>query len=124
MTEEERRQYLANIYALARVDENVDSMESDVYEKIAREIGAGYLDTRDAMEMASKDDFKIKFPHRLSERISNLEDMLVVAYSDKKLHELEKKTLQDYARQIGISQDQFSMIQKEARERLDKFRSR
>jgi len=56
----------------------------------------------------------------ISERIRNLEDMLFLAYCDKALHELEKKILVDFARQIGITQEQINMIRKEAKARFRK----
>jgi uncharacterized tellurite resistance protein B-like protein len=118
MTQNEQIQYLANIYYLARADENFEVEEDYLLQDIAKGIGAGYLETRKALDLSMTSDFKIKFPARLSDRIKNLEDMLLVACYDKKLHEMEKKIILTYAKHLGISSRQFGIIQKETRERL------
>ena len=118
MTQEEQIQYLANIYHVARADGRVEVIEDSVTEVMAQGIGAGYLETRNALDLSAQKDFQVTFPPRLSERIRNLEDMLLVAYSDKELHNMEKKIIIDFAKQIGITQQQVTTIQKEAKTRL------
>ncbi len=118
MTQDEQVQYLANIYYLARADENFEVEEDYLLQEIAKGIGAGYLETRKALDLSITDDFKIKFPARLSERLRNLEDMLLVAYYDKKLHEMEKKIITAYAKHIDITKQQFETIQREVKNRL------
>jgi len=118
MTKEEQVQYLANIYHVARASGRVEVIEDSVAEEMATGIGAGYLETRNALDLSSKKDFCVKFSTRLSDRIRNLEDMLFLAYCDKALHELEKKIVVDFARQLGITQEQMNMIRKEAKARL------
>ena len=118
MTEEEQIQYLANIYHVARADGRVEVVEDSVVEDMAKGIGAGYLETRNGLDLSAEKDFCVVFPARLSERIRNLEDMLLLAYSDQKLHDLEKKIIIDFAKQIGITQEQVNMIRKVAKARL------
>ena len=118
MTEEEQVQYLANIYHVARADGRVEVIEDGVIENMANDIGAGYLETRNALDLSVEKDFSIIFPARLSDRIRNLEDMLQLAYQDQVLHGLEKKIMIDFARQIGITQEQVNTIRKEAKARL------
>ena len=102
MTEEEQIQFLANIYHVARADGRVEVIEDEVAESMAKDIGAGYLETRNALDLSAEKDFSIIFPARLSDRIRNLEDMLYIAYQDQELHDLEKTVMVDFARQIGI----------------------
>ena len=118
MTQNEQIQYLANIYYLARADENFEVEEDYLLQDIAKGIGAGYLETRKALDMSMAQDFKIKFPARLSDRIKNLEDMLLVAYYDKKLQEMEKKIITAYAKHLDITKEQFQTIQQEVKKRL------
>ena len=118
MTEPEQIQYLANIFHVARSDNDVAVLENRVVEDMARDIGAGYLETRKAWDLSTQKDFCVKFPPRLSERIRNLEDMLYLAYCDQGLCDSEKNVIIDYARQIGISQDQINLIRKETKARL------
>jgi uncharacterized tellurite resistance protein B-like protein len=118
MTQDEQIQFLANIYYLARADENFQVEEDYLLQEIAKGIGAGYLETRKALDMSMAQDFKIKFPVRLSERIRNLEDMLAVAYHDKKLHEMEKKIITAYAKHLDITKEQFETVRQEVKKRL------
>ena len=120
MTQNEQIQYLANIYYLARADENFEVEEDYLLQDIAKGISAGYLETRKALDLSMTSDFKIKFPARLSDRIKNLEDMLLVAYYDKKLHEMEKKIILTYAKHLDITKEQFEIIQNETKKRLKK----
>jgi len=118
MTQNEQIQYLANIYYLARADEQFEVEEDYLLQEIAKDIGAGYLETRKALDLSMTSDFKIKFPARLSDRIKNLEDMLLVAYYDKKLHEMEKKIILTYAKHLDITKEQFETIREETKKRL------
>lgn len=120
MTQNEQIQYLANIYYLARADKNFEVEEDYLLQEIAKGIGAGYLETRKALDLSMTSDFKIKFPARLSDRIKNLEDMLAVAYYDKKLHEMEKKIITSYAKHLDITKEQFDIIREETKKRLQK----
>ena len=118
MTQDEQIQFLANIYYLARADKDFQVEEDYLLQDIAKSIGAGYLETRKALDLSMAQDFKIKFPARLSDRIKNLEDMLLVAYYDKKLHEMEKKIITAYAKHLDITKEQFETVQREVKERL------
>lgn len=118
MNQQEQIQYLANIYYLARADKDFEVEEDYLLQEIAKDIGAGYLETRKALDLSMSDDFKIKFPIRLSDRIANLEDMLLVAYYDKELHKMEKELILAYAKQLGISKEQFDIIRGEVKKRL------
>ncbi|MGA2915451.1 MAG: hypothetical protein ABSE89_05445 [Sedimentisphaerales bacterium] len=118
MTQNEQIQYLANIYYLARADNNFQVEEDYMLQDIAKAIGAGYLETRKALDLSMADDFKLKVPMRLSERIRNLEDMLMVAYYDKKLDEMEKKIITVFVKHLDITKEQFDTIQQEVKKRL------
>ena len=120
MTEAEQIQYLANMFYVARSDGKVDRVEDKAIEQMAKDIGAGYFQTRKALDMAGEADFEVVFPARLSERIRNMEDMLFVAGRDVKLEEVEKEIIVDFARQIGVSQKQVDIIRRETRARLKK----
>jgi uncharacterized tellurite resistance protein B-like protein len=118
MTQEEQIQYLANIYYLARADNDFQVEEDYLLQEIAKDIGAGYLETRKALDLSISPDFKIIFPARFSERIRNFEDMLAVAYYDKKLQQMEKEIIVNYARHLDITKEQFEVIQQEAKKKL------
>ena len=80
-------------------------LKDRLLEEIAKGIGAGYLETRNDLDLSGQKDFEVVFPVRLSDRIRNLEDMLLVAYCDKVLHDLENRIIIDFAKQIGITKE-------------------
>jgi len=118
MTQAEQIQYLANIYYLARCDGRFEVEDDYLLQDIAKGIGAGYLETRKALDMSMAEGFEVKFSARFSERIRNLEDMLWVAYYNNKLHEMEKKIIVSYSKHLGINQKQFDIIKEETKQRL------
>jgi len=122
MTEQEQIQYLANLYYTARTDEKFDVEEDYLLQEIAKEIGSGYLQTRKALDLAMEKGFKITLAVRWSEKIRALEDMLLVAMWDKKLHEMEKKVVLTQAKKAGIGKEQFELIRMEAKDRLKKMK--
>lgn len=124
MTQDEQIQYLANIYYLARCDGRFEVEEDYLLQEIAKGIGAGYLETRKALDKSMADGFEVKIPARFSEKIRNLEDMLLVSYYDNKLEQTEKKIVVSYIKQLGIEQKQLDIIKDETKQRLKEFKKR
>ena len=118
MTEAEQIDYLANLYYVARLDGRVDMSEDTLAEKMAQGIGAGYLETRKAVDLSARSDYTLRIPPRFSDRVRNLEDMVQMAYYSDGLDADEKKTLIAYARDIGITQAQLDTVRREAKQRL------
>jgi hypothetical protein len=124
MNNDEQIQYLANIYYLARCDGRFEVEEDYLLQEIAKGIGAGYLETRKALDKAMTDGFEVKIPTRFSEKIRNFEDMLMVAFYDNKLEETEKKIISSYAKRLAIEQKQIDIIKEEIVQRLKDFKKR
>jgi len=122
MTEQEQIQYLANLCYLARADGDVDRIEEKLLDEMARGIGAGYFEVRKAMDLSAQEGFTITIPERWSDRVRTIEDMLLLAYMDKRLHHLEKELILDYANKVGITDKQIKLIQKQTKERLKKVK--
>ena len=118
MENEEKIQYLANVYYLALVDGEVDQIEEKLFDYIAKGIQAGYFETLKAMDLAKTADFEVKYPMRLSDRIKCAEDLLLIAYADDKLVEVEKKIVLDYANHLGMHKEQFVTVKEETAKRL------
>jgi uncharacterized tellurite resistance protein B-like protein len=118
MTQQEQIQYLANLYYLAGIDSNFEVDEDYILQEIAKGIGAGYLETRKALDLSGQKDFAVKLPIRYSEKFRCLEDMLFVAMSDDKLHELEKQIIVSYSKKLGVNQEQLDLIRSETKQRL------
>ena len=118
MTEAEQIDYLANLFFVARLDGRVDSGEDALAETMAKGIGAGYLETRKAVDLSATSDYAIRISKRFSERVRNLEDMIHMAYHSDGLDADEKKTIIEFARNIGVTQTQLELVRKEAKKRL------
>jgi uncharacterized tellurite resistance protein B-like protein len=124
MNKEEQTRYLANIYHLLISDGSVDRIEEKVFDEIAREIGAGYFEKRNAMDLAGKGGYQVQLAGRWSERIRNLEDMLFAAYCNDVLERTEKKVITHYAGQVGINQAQFDVIKEETKQRYMEYKGK
>ena len=122
MTDDEQIQYLANIWYIALVDGQAERIEDKMLDVIAKGINAGYFETIKAKQRAAKENFTLQFPSRLSDRIRNVEDMLLMAYADKKLESLEKKILIEYANSLDITKEQLVAIQQETKTRMKDIR--
>lgn len=118
MNQAQQIQYLANIYFLAYSDKSLDIKEDTALENIAKEIGGGYLETRKALDISILPEFKIVLPERLSDRIRNIEDMILVALCDNRLETIEKKIVTQFAKDVDITKEQFKMIKNFAATRI------
>jgi len=121
MTKNEQVQYLANIYFLLLADGQVERIEGRVFESIDHEIGAGYFERRNALELAQQADFKVSPVGRLSERLRNLEDLLFAAYCNGVVDMAEKKLIVEFATKIAVNQQQFGVMKTEAKQRHTEF---
>ena len=122
MKREETVGYLANVYAVVAADGKVDRLEERMFEDIAREIGAGYLERKQAIEKAGKEGMPVQLALRWSDQIRNLEDMLFVGYCDGTLDPSEKQVIVNYANFLNISQEQLSVIRDAAKRRFSEFK--
>ena len=113
MTKDEQVSYLANLYHMLLSDGTVDSVEEKVFEQIAREIGAGYFERRNALETAQSEGYELSMLERFSDRIRNLEDMLFAAMCNGVVDAGEKKFIVDFATRAAMNQQQFSTINKD-----------
>jgi len=118
MTQQEQIQYLANLYFLAGADHNFEVEEDYILQEIAKGIGAGYLETRKALDFSGQKDFQIKLPTRYSEKFRCLEDMLFLVMSNNKLSQMEKDIIVTYSKKLGINQQQLDQIREETKQRV------
>ena len=122
MNKEEKVRYLANLYFLLLADGQVERAEEKEFEKIARDLSAGYFERKEAMEIAKNEGLQLHLPSRLSQRIRNLEDMLFLAYANDALDPAEKEPIMDYANHLGISQQQLNVIKQETKQRYVQYK--
>jgi hypothetical protein len=91
--------------------------------EISRDVGAGYLERKRAIEQAQSAEFEIQLVDRWSEQIRNLEDILFAAYCNGVLEPLEKKRILQYAGRLEISQAQLDRVQNEAKSRYADYKA-
>ena len=118
MNKQDQVSYLANIYRVVLADGEVGRAEEKVFEGIARDIGAGYFERKQAKELAGQDEYELRQVSRWSDRIRNIEDMLFAASTNNAVDPGEKKLILDAAGSVGINKQQFEVIKSEAKERL------
>jgi len=121
MKKEDQVKYLANIFYLLLSDGEVETVEKRVYEGIARDIGAGYLERKAATESAESDLFHFQYVDRWSDRVRNLEDLLFAAFCNGASHPAEKRHIKSYLKPLRINQEQVNILISEAKRRYKDF---
>lgn len=117
MNEEEQIRYLTNIYLVVASDGEVDGDEERLFDSISRDIRAGYGERRKAKELAESGVVQTHVSDRWSDRIRNLEDMMFAAYCNGEIDPAEKRLVVQYAKQLGIDQEQLNQIKQETKRR-------
>ncbi|MCA9101179.1 MAG: hypothetical protein KDA63_08520 [Planctomycetales bacterium] len=121
MERQDQVSYLANIYRIVLVDGQSDRREEKAFDVIAREMGAGYFEVKEAKELAAADQYDFRPVSRWSDQIRNLEDMLLVAHLNGAIHPEEKSLVLAAAGEAGINNRQFDVIKAEVKQRSDKL---
>jgi len=117
MTEEERIVYLSNLVHVAGADEAVSRREGEVIERVREEMGAGREEMARALQAVTQGEHTVRPVGRFSEKVRNLEDMILVAVCDDRFTGEEKPEVVAFAKDVGVTQAQLNVILAEARER-------
>lgn len=116
MNDEEKVRYLSNIYLVIAADGDVDEDEQQLFNSLARGIHAGNDLRWEATKLAvSEKEVQTQVSDRWSDRIRNLEDMILAVYCDGKIDPSEKQLIVQYGKQLGIDQNQLNQIKQEAK---------
>jgi hypothetical protein len=118
MSDAEILQYLANILLIVGADDKVVRPEGRAMEGVLREVGAGVRDLDQAAEFIHQGNRRVTPTGRLSDKVRNLEDMVLVALSDGELPDSEKKLILEFVQAIGLGKAHLTQIVAEARKRL------
>lgn len=118
MTNEDKVLYLANVALISAVDGEVNPLEANAIENIRQEIGATEDNLRQALTAVAQGDHQLTPIGRYSERIRNLEDMIVVAIVDGGFTKAEKPEVLSFAKSLKITQEQISEILNESKTRI------
>ena len=119
MTDEEKIRYLSNIYLVIAADGDVDSDEQQLFNSVARDIRADGRIRWEATKLAAGEkEVQTSVSALWSDRIRNLEDMVLAVYCDGQVDPSEKQVLVKYAKHLGIDQTHLNLIKDEAKRRL------
>lgn len=112
--------YLANIVKVIRADGVLSPREEAVYLDICKELKAHKKDIRGADKLAIDETYTVLPVGQFSDKVRNLEDLILVSLADGNIDIKEKSLIVQFAKQIGITQEQISLILKECKVKMEK----
>ncbi|MGD9031101.1 MAG: zinc-ribbon domain-containing protein [Desulfobacteraceae bacterium] len=118
MTNDEKMLHLSNVVLIAGTDHVISEAEASAIEVVCQQIGASKSDLKKALHAVSHGKYKLTPFGRFSDKVRNLEDMILVAISDGEISKSEKPEILSFAKTIKISQDQITDILSEAKLRM------
>ena len=118
MTKEEKLLYLSNVVFIAGTDQIISDAEAKAIEIVRQQIGATEGDLKKALHTVSHGNHRLTPFGRFSDKVRNIEDMILVAISDGEISKSEKPEILSFAKTIKISQDQITEILSEAKLRM------
>lgn len=117
LTGEQKITYMANIVYVARADGKISIKETEALENIQKAIGCKKTDLNKAYEMAEAQDYEMCLVGHWTDQVKNLEDVIFVSMVDG-VDNSEQALIIDYARKVKVSQEQFSIILKDVKNRI------
>jgi len=118
MTGEETIRYLANVALIAAADGSLKALEAQAIEQVREELGASKKELHEALQKVAKGDYAVEAVGRYSEKIKNLEDMILVALADRNLSPAERPEILSFARKLHLNQEQLRILLSETKQRL------
>jgi|SaaInlStandDraft_1057018.scaffolds.fasta_scaffold49972_3 hypothetical protein len=94
MDQHEKIKYLANLIWLIRSDDDIDSKEEMLLDKLAKGIGADSFSIEEAKNLVSSPNFISSYPQQNADALQLFEDMLLLAHADNRLASEEVELLQ------------------------------
>lgn len=110
LSSEQKVQYLANILFIARADGKIANKETIIVEDVQKWIGAKKSELNKANQMVEQPNFKLILIGNFTDKVKNLEDLILISLIDGSLDEVEKSELINVAKELQISKDQFNYI--------------
>lgn len=116
MLSKERDYYLANILLFAQPEPTLDPEYLSRLDVICNEIQADSDDVQQARQWLQQGTYRLKPVGRYSERVRNLEDMLLMAMLTGNQDKQIKQQLLEFAKNLGINQQQMQWLLEESRQ--------
>jgi hypothetical protein len=114
LPEEELIRYLATVVHVSKLDGALSSRETELINAIQARIGATQSDLSKASAMAENVSFKITPFSRFALNVQLLEDLIATCLIDGSVDVAEQKPIVEFAILAGITQEQLSIIAKDA----------
>lgn len=115
LSDKEKIAYLANLVSVSQADGSVSPNETQAIEAAQKRIGAKKVDLKKANTATQMDGFAPMPVGPFSSRIANLEDMILVSLADGSLDQDEKPLVIEFAKRVGITNEQLKLILSEVR---------
>ena len=110
LSNEEKTTYLANLLTVARADGVISPNETQALEEARKRIGATKTVVKKAEAVVEASDYVPTLVSSFSVWIANLEDMVLVSLVDGALDQSEKPIVIEFARKVGVTNDQLKLI--------------
>ena len=111
--------YLANIIKISQLDGSLHPGQQEVIGKICQQLDAEENDLAEAIEAVANGGHILTPVGRFSDKIRNLEDMLLVAMIDGELNPSEKDEILAFVKKISLTRDQVRTMLSETRVKID-----
>jgi len=116
MSNSDQITYLANVVSISEADGEVTDKEEEVIAFVRQKNGISEDDAKAAVAKAMDADYQITPVGRYSDKIRNLEDMLLASLIDGELSNPEKKAMLAFAKALKLSQEQINIILAETKQ--------
>jgi len=113
--------YLANVITISQADGKVTGKEQNAIAFVCQKNGLSEEDAQAAIRLVQAGDYNITPVGCYSDKIRNLEDMLLVSLIDGDLSDKEKKAMLAFAKAIKLSQEQIKIIVSETKKIVKKI---
>lgn len=117
MNKSDIEKYLINLLKISRIDGVLNPKTEEIIENIRKELGATKGELNQAIRISEKDIEDFKLFGSFSDRVKNLEDMMLLSINDDKITENEKKRINDFSKEINVTQEQLNIIVRETQNR-------
>lgn len=117
--DQEKVDYLANVLLVAFINKSLSTRETAALEEVRKSIDAKKGTLVSAQKTVKGGSYRFVKTGTLADQVRNLEDMLFVALTENDLCENESVLVKEFARLIGISEEQFDQLFSETSRRCD-----
>jgi len=121
MRRDEKVAYMANVLSIASVDGGISDNEAKLLRHIARKLDVNQEILDDAKRLIGSGAYRLNLPAMPVDRMSNVEDMVMIALADGEVKASEAAPIEKMAGVLKLAQADVDMLVARARSRLHKL---